>query len=72
MAKDLKDRVKESRKTLTKIGVKMPRYYFALKYPEYSKQEDRLNNLFYGKIQDQKFTEELESFVEYKKVELNK
>lgn len=72
MAKDLKQRVEDSRLELDKIGVKMARYYFALKYPYYSDKEDRLNNLFYGKVEDLKFTEELESFVNYKKQEFNK
>ena len=67
----LKERVLKAREELKEIGVKMPRYYFTLKFPKYSNEPDRLDNLYYVKIEEEQFTKELESFVQYKKTELN-
>ena len=68
-------RVLKAKGELNKLGVKMPRYYFCLKYPEYKaidskllKDNHKLDNLWYGKITDEDFTVKLEAFVKYKSV----
>jgi hypothetical protein len=70
-------RVLKAKEALKTIGVKMPRYYFSLKYPEYKtddgdvqKDNHELNNLWYGKVMNEDFTIKLEAFVEYKKVNI--
>lgn len=69
--KRLKKRVEASRSELKLLQVKSPRFHFANKYPKYSgkENEDRLNNLWYGRAFDEDFTTELEAFVEFKKVQ---
>jgi len=66
---ELKKRVMDCRSELAEIGVKSARYYFSLKYPEFN--NDKLDNLWYCKIEDQDFTEKLESFTTFKRVEFN-
>ena len=68
----LMNRVLVCRSKLQNIGVKKPMDKFAIKYTEFAvneKQIARLNNLWYGRITDRKFTEKLESFVSYKENE---
>lgn len=76
--KALKLRVSKCRSKLQEIGVKSARHYFSLKYTEYQKINTanassnwRLDNLWYGKIADEPFTEKLEAFTTYKEVEFN-
>jgi hypothetical protein len=66
---NLNSRVLDCRIRLRSMGVKMPRHFFTLKYPEYRGDDDKLNNLWYGKIDDDDFTSKLESFTEFKKVQ---
>ena len=69
---DLKRRVLSCRSSLIAIGVKRPMDKFAIKFPEFAKNErqiTRLNNLWYNKITDDDFTKKLELFVEFKKNE---
>jgi hypothetical protein len=66
---NLKRRVLDCRSILQKLGVKMPRHFFTLKYPEYNSDEDKLNNLWYGKIENDDFTNKLESFTKFKEVQ---
>jgi hypothetical protein len=64
----IKQRVKTCRNEIKKLGVKAARFYFVLKYPEYNSQ-NRLDNLWFGKIEDEDFTIKLEAFTEFKKVQ---
>ena len=67
---ELIKRVKKCRDELKELGLPSPRYFFALKYKEYN-NENRLNNLYYGKIADADFTVKLEAFTRYKITEYN-
>lgn len=73
--KTLKERVEQCRKDLKELEIKNPKHYFCLKFPEYKpKGKDdteainKIDNLFYGKIQDETFTQKLESFVQFNRV----
>ncbi len=66
----LKLRVATAMGQLKHIGAfKSAKYYFAQKYPQFSQDDDRLNNLWYGRSTDEDFTTCLEAFVTFKKVE---
>ena len=66
----LKLRVATAMGELKYMGaIKSAKYYFAQKYPQYSQDDDRLNNLWYSKSTDENFTKCLEAFVTYKKTE---
>ena len=68
-------RLLEIRKELKFIGVRLPMYHFAIKYPEYMWVErkdtkwNRIDNLWHGKIIDKDFLLKMEAFLKYKKVE---
>lgn len=65
-SQNLKQRVNKAKSDLVKIGiVKSPRYYFCLKYPEFQEGEE-LDNLWYARKADEKFTICLEAFVTFK------
>ena len=62
-------RVLKCRKRLKLAGIKMPRHFFSLKYPEYKDDQDKLNNLWYGKVENDEFTKKLESFTTFKEIQ---
>ena len=69
-ARALRLRVEQAKSKLIHIGIiKSPKYYFALKFPQYNQDVDRLNNLWRGLSTDEEFTEHLESFVRFKENE---
>lgn len=66
----LRERVEYCRNKLKEIGIRSPMYYFVVKYSEYSKVDDnRIENLWYGKSTDETFTEKMEAFTKYKQTE---
>lgn len=71
----LSKRVKICREKLRELEIKNPKHFFALKYREYTpkneKDYNKLDNLFYGKIEDKNFTIKLESFVEFMKIQFS-
>ena len=67
---ELKRRVLICSSKLIEMGVIYYKYYFSIKYREYIGMNFvDLDKLFRGDIADEKFTEKLEAFVEYKKTE---
>jgi hypothetical protein len=69
--KNLKKRVKACRNQMKEL--KALRFYFVLKYPQYAPKNsedteaiNRLDNLWYGKVLDEEFTEKLEAFTKFK------
>ena len=66
----LKLRVATAMGELKYMGaIKSAKYYFAKKYPQYSQDDDRLNNLWYSKSTDENLTKCIETFVIFKKTE---
>lgn len=59
-------RVDACRKKLKDLQIKSPQHFFSLLNPEYSrkglKNFNRLDNLYYSKIEDEDFTDKLEIF----------
>lgn len=68
-------KVAQNRAELKRIGVRIPKYYFARKFPEYnvpdtnSPEYHRLDNLWYGKIEDDDFLNKMNVFVRCKQNE---
>ena len=71
MSNKLEYKVLKLKSKLKEIGVSQAKYYFSLKYPEYLKDSEELDNLWYGKISNEEFTEKLEAFVIYKQEEFS-
>jgi len=70
-ARALRLRVEKAKAKLMEYGaIKNGQKNFALKYPEYLKEKDWLQNLWYGRSTSEEFTIKLEAFAEFKKVEL--
>ena len=72
---DYRLKVKIIRGKLKLIGVRLPMYYFAIKYPMYmwdnirDTKWNRIDTLWHGKIIDEDFLLKMEAFLKYKKVE---
>lgn len=69
-------RCNQIRARLKEIGVRNPMYYFAKMFPEYdwgndrkSKEFNRIDNLWHGKIIDKTFLNQMESFLTAKESE---
>ena len=65
----LNKRVEICRTKLKKIGLKGAKHLFCLKFKKYMPKKgddiakNKIDNLYYGKIKDEKFTKDLEEFV---------
>ena len=74
---ELKRRVMTCKGKLQEIGVKSALHYFCLKYPIYKDEKkkdnisERLRNLWYCKISDEQFVNDLEAFTVFKEVDLS-